>query len=91
MAMDETRLKNALKPQIETQIRTFIGLGVTAYPELTKFSEALATAIAKEVLTEIVTNAVLNNAKFSGTFPGTVTGATCSTPITNQAVTGGIV
>lgn len=91
MALDATRLKNALSPDLESQIRSFLNLGATPYPDLTNFCNAIATSFANKVVAEITANAALNNAKFSGTFPGTVSGATCSTTITDQAVTGGIV
>lgn len=86
MALDSTRLKDALKPEIEAQIRAFLSLGATPYPQLTAFSEAMATAIATKVVNEIKTNGQ-TQATFSGTYPvaggsgGTVT-------ITNQAVNG---
>lgn len=86
MALDSTRLKDALKPQIETQIRTALALGATPYPELTKFADALAIAISSTVIAEITANATLSDAKFSGTYG--VVGSTVS--ITNQPVTGGI-
>lgn len=91
MALDANRLRDAIKPELETQLRSLLGLGATPYPDLTKACEAFATAIASKVVAEITANAALNNAQFSGTFAGTVTGLTCSTTITNQPVTGGII
>lgn len=67
MALSATRLKNALKPDIEAQIRAFIGLGATPYPQLTQFSEALATAIANQVVLEVTSFAVV-----AGSASGTV-------------------
>lgn len=90
MALNATTLGGVLKTEIEAQVRSFLGLGATPYPQLTSWAEAMGTAIATKVVDHIKTNAELDNAKFSGTFGGTVTGATCSTTITNQPVTGGI-
>ncbi len=90
MALNATTLGTALGTEIETQIRAYLSLGATPYPQLTEFAEGMAKAIADKVVAHIVSNATLNNAKFSGIFPGTVTGATCSTTITDEEVTGGI-
>lgn len=86
MALSNTRLKNALKPTIEAQMRSFLSLGVTPYPQLTQFCEAMATAIANEVVLEINNNAV-SRIVVNQAFAGTVTGATCSTTI-NQTFNG---
>jgi hypothetical protein len=90
MALNSTRLKNALKPKIESYIRSFILEGdATPYPNLTEFSGALAQAIAEEVVTELTTNAVVTVSVPSvsvsaGTFtagvtPVTGTGTTATT------------
>lgn len=91
MALNATTLKNEYKTDLEAQIRLFLSLGSTPYPQLTQFCEAVATAIANKTVAHITANAALNNAKFSGTFNGTVAGAVCTTTITNQPVTGGII
>lgn len=83
MALNSSNLGS----ELEDAIRDVMELGVTAYPKLTDFCNALATTI----VSHIQANAELSNAKFSGTFPGTVTGGTCSTTITDEEVTGGIV
>jgi hypothetical protein len=61
MALDSTRLGNAIKPLIESNIRSYILSGdATSYPNLTNFSKALAEAIASAVVSEITTNAVVS-------------------------------
>lgn len=60
MALSSSRLATALKPIIESKIRTLVIAGdPTAYPQLTNFSQALAEAIAQEVVAEITANAVV--------------------------------
>lgn len=86
MAMNATTLKNTLKVTIENQVRSFLNLGVTPYTELTKWSEAMATAIATDVINHIQSNAQ-TAAQFSGTYPVTGGGGGSIT-ITNQAVNG---
>lgn len=91
MSLDSTRLKNALKTEIEAQIRSFLVLGVTPYPELTKFSEALATGISSKVIAEFTANAALSSGSCAGgTY--TVTGGGGGTvTIPAKTVTGGII
>jgi uncharacterized Fe-S cluster-containing radical SAM superfamily enzyme len=61
MALSSSRLATALKPIIESKIRTLVIAGdPTAYPQLTNFSQALAEAIAQEVVAEITANAVVS-------------------------------
>lgn len=91
MALDATILANEIKGDIDINIRAAFSLGAPPlYPKLTQYAEAMANAIAIKMINHIKANAELNNVTFSGTFPGTVSGATCSTTITNQPVTGGI-
>lgn len=91
MALDKTRLKNAIAALLEPQMRTdLMGGDNTPYPQLTSFCGCVAKSIADAVVDEIKNNGELNGAQFSGTFSGTVTGATCSTVINGQSVTGGI-
>lgn len=86
MAMNSTTLKNTLKVTIESQIRTFLSLGITPYPQLTAWSEAMATAIATDVVNHIK-NTAQTAATFTGTYP--VTGGSGGTvTITNQPVNG---
>lgn len=91
MAMDRTRLRNALKPVIEQNMRDFILSGdATPYPQMTAFADALAKAIADEVIDEITGFATL-----SGLCNGVVTsntggGGTTVGYISDQPVTGGI-
>jgi hypothetical protein len=75
-----------LGSELETAVRTSQNLDGTPYPELTAYCNAIAQAIVDH----FKNNVELDNAKFSGTFPGTVSGATCSTTITDEEVTGGI-
>ena len=86
MPLSNTRLKNALKPVIESQMRAFLVLGIVPYPQLTNFAEAMATAIANEVVSEINANAV-SRIVVNQAFTGTVSGASCSTAI-NQTFNG---
>ena len=88
MAMNSTTLKNTLKVTIENQVRSFLSLGVTPYPQLTAWSEAMATAIATDVVNHITANAQ-TAAQFSGTY--NVTGGSGGTvTITNQPVNGSV-
>lgn len=71
MALDADRLKTALTPEIESQMRSLLTLGGTPYPQLSNFAEALATAIANKVVEEIIDNAEV---KVSGTIYPDISG-----------------
>lgn len=91
MAMDRTRLRNALKPVIEQNMRDFIlGGDATPYPQMTAFADALAKSIADEVIDEIT-----GFAELDGGCTGVVTsnpggGGTTVGYITDQPVSGSI-
>ncbi len=85
MALDSSRLATA----IENGVRSSQSLGVTSYPQLTAYCQALASAI----VTEITANAQINNGLANG-----LTGVINTTepninksPISNVPVTGGII
>lgn len=88
MALSSSRLATAL----EDVIRSGIGLGATAYPNLTSFCSALATAIVTEIQGHAaITSGVANGV--TGTASAPVTGGNAAVPalsITNVAVTGGV-
>ena len=86
MALNPNTLQPILASDIEQQIRTFLTLGIVPYPQLTQFSNALATAISTRVLGHIQANAQ-TSATFSGTYP-VVGGGGGTVTITNQAVNG---
>lgn len=91
MALDSTRLKNALKSEIEAQIRSFLVLGVVPYPELTKFAEALGTAISTKVIAEVTGNAQFTSTNCPGGSYAVTGGGGGSITIPDKTVTGGII
>lgn len=89
MALDSIRLKNALAPEIEAQMRIFLSLGSTPYPQMTNFANSMATAIASKVVAEITANAQLNGANCPG---GTYTvNVSNQVVVPNKTVTGGVI
>lgn len=86
--MNPTNLKNALAPEIEAQVRAFLSLGSTPYPQLTAWANAMGTAIATKVIEHIQTSAQ-TQATFSGTYA--VNTSTNQVTITNQAVNGTVI
>lgn len=89
MALNATTLKTALGPEIESKIRTALGLGVVPYPNLTLFSNSLAEAIATKVVDHIQSNASLKNV--AGVISGPVTTGTATITVgPGNTLTGGI-
>jgi hypothetical protein len=61
MALNATRLANAIKPEIESKVRSYIlGGDAASYPNLTEFCRAIAEAVAAAVVSELTTNAVVS-------------------------------